>query len=92
MTEPREPLLAPDRPPGQPDVARTDGIGEAISALLPALDAFNRFEGPDQAVPRSAWLQLIDEPLPERGIGAEAVLETLRDVVIPRGLRVGHPG
>ena len=92
MTEPREPLLAPDRPPGQPDVARTDGLGEAISALLPALDAFNRFEGPDLAVPRSAWLPLIDEPLPERGIGAEAVLETLRDVVIPRGLRVGHPG
>ena len=92
MTEPREPLLAPDRPPGQPDVARTDGLGEAITALLPALDAFNRFEGPDLAVPRSAWLPRLDEPLPERGIGAEAVLETLRDVVIPRGLRVGHPG
>ena len=92
MNDAHDLLLAPDRPPGQPDVARTDGLGEAVSMLLPALDAFNRFEGPDLAVPRSAWLPLIDEPLPEQGVGAEAVLETLRDVVIPRGLRVGHPG
>jgi aromatic-L-amino-acid decarboxylase len=92
MTDPDLPLLAPQRAPGQPDVARTDGLGEAISTLLPALDAFNRFEGPDEAVPRSAWLPLVDEPLPERGQGAEAVLATLRDVVIRRGLRIGHPG
>ncbi len=92
MIDHDEPLLAPDRPPGQPDVARTDGLAEAVSALLPALDAFNRFEGPDLAVPRSAWLPLVDEPLPERGVGAEAVLATLRDVVIRRGLRIGHPG
>jgi aromatic-L-amino-acid decarboxylase len=84
--------LAPARSPGQPDAARTDGLTEAISSLLPSLDAFNRFEGPDLAVPRSAWLPLIDEPLPEQGVGAEAVLEVLRDVVIPRGLRIGHPG
>ena len=43
-------------------------------------------------MPRSAWLPLIDEPLPEHGVGAEAVLATLRDVVIRRGLRIGHPG
>jgi aromatic-L-amino-acid decarboxylase len=92
MSDVTEPLLAPDRPPGRPDEARTDGLGEAVSALLPALDTFNRFEGADLAVPRSAWLPLIDEPLPERGVGAEAVLEVLRDVVIPRGLRTGHPG
>jgi aromatic-L-amino-acid decarboxylase len=77
---------------GQPDAALTDGLTEAISALLPALDEFNRFEGPDLSVPRSAWLPLIDEDLPEHGVGAEAVLDTLRDVVIRRGLRIGHPG
>ena len=35
---------------------------------------------------------MLDEPLPEQGVGLERVLELLRDVVIPRGLRVGHPG
>lgn len=83
---------APEQPSDQPDVARTDGLGEAIAGLLPALDAFNRFDGPDLAVPRSAWLALVDEPLPEQGSGAEAVLALLRDVVIRRGLRIGHPG
>ncbi len=87
-----EPFLAPDRPAGRPDVARTDGLSEALTALLPALDAFNRFEGPDLAVPRSAWASLLEEPLPEAGVGQDAVLATLRDVVIPRGLRLGHPG
>jgi aromatic-L-amino-acid/L-tryptophan decarboxylase len=92
MIDHDELLLAPDRPAGRPDAALTDGLTEAVSALLPALDAFNRFEGPDLAVPRSSWLPLVDEPLPEHGVGPEAVLETLRDVVVRRGLRIGHPG
>lgn len=92
LTDPNVRPLAPARPAGPPDVARTDALTEAISSLLPALDAFNRFEGPDRSVPRSAWQPLLEEPLPEVGVGAEAVLETFRDVVIPRGLRTGHPG
>jgi aromatic-L-amino-acid decarboxylase len=82
----------PDRPAGEPDVARTDRLEEAVKSLLPALDRFNRFEGPDRAAIRSEWLPLLDEPLPQEGVGPDAVLELLRDVVIPRGLRVGHPG
>ncbi len=84
--------IAPERPTGEPDVARTDRLDEAVSAVLPALEAFTRFEGPDRSSIRSEWLPLLDEPLPQAGAGAEAVLELLRDVVIPRGLRVGHPG
>jgi aromatic-L-amino-acid decarboxylase len=74
------------------DAATTDGLPDAIEAILPALETFNRFEGPDGAVPRSAWRSVLDEPLPEVGIGAEAVLATLRENVIPHGLRTGHPG
>jgi aromatic-L-amino-acid/L-tryptophan decarboxylase len=85
-------LVAPARPPGDPDVARTDRLDEAIAALLPALEQFNRFEGSDGAPRRSEWAPLLDEPLPQDGAGAEAVIELLRDVVIARGLRVGHPG
>lgn len=81
-----------ERSPEPPDAARTDRLTASIEALLPALEAFNRFEGPDPAAPRSAWLPLLDEPLPDRGVGSEAVLALLRDVVIKRGLRIGHPG
>jgi aromatic-L-amino-acid decarboxylase len=34
----------------------------------------------------------LDEPLPTQGSGPQAVLETLRSIVIPNGLRVGAPG
>lgn len=74
------------------DAAATDDLTAAIGSLLPALDDFNRFEGPDLAVPRSDWLPALDEGLPENGVGREAVLETLREIVIRRGLRTGHPG
>jgi aromatic-L-amino-acid decarboxylase len=84
--------LAPDRPAGEPDVARTDRLDEAVAGVLPALEAFNRFDTPDRASVRSEWLPLLDEPLPEQGVGTDRVIELLRDVVIPRGLRVGHPG
>jgi aromatic-L-amino-acid/L-tryptophan decarboxylase len=83
-----------DPGPASRDVERAslDRLSESIEALLPALERFTRFEGPDLAAPRAAWLPLIDEPLPEEGAGREAVLELLRDVVVARGLRIGHPG
>lgn len=84
--------LAPERPAGDPDAACTDRLTETMSTILPALDAFNRFEEPDRSSVRSEWLPLLDEPLPERGVGADRVMELMRDVLIPRGLRVGHPG
>ncbi len=84
--------LATARPADAPDAARTDRLDEALASLLPALERFNRFEGPDRAPRLSEWLPLLDEPLPRSGAGAEAVLTLLRDVLIPRGLRVGHPG
>ncbi len=84
--------ITPARPAGEPDVARTDRLDEAVASLLPALEQFNRFEGPDRAAIRSEWLALLEEPLPEEGVGADGVLDLLREVVIPRGLRVGHPG
>ncbi len=75
-----------------PDSASTTDIGEAIKALLPSLVEFTQFEGADQAIPRSEWLDLIDEPLPPVGAGSEEVLRLLSDVVVRRGLRTGHPG
>lgn len=74
------------------DAASTTRVSETVQRLLPALGEFNRFDGPDRAVPRSEWLDKIDEPLPERGVGADETLALIEDVVIRRGLRTGHPG
>ncbi len=77
---------------GATESASTDGLAESLGRILPALERFGRFEGPDGAAKRTAWRRALDGPLPEEGAGREAVLDLLRDVVIPNGLRIGAPG
>ncbi len=75
------------------DAADTERLREGLLSIIPALEAFTRFEGQDPAARRRAlWRAALDRPLPQRGEGLEAVLHTLRDVVIPNGLRNGAPG
>lgn len=76
----------------QPDPAITDQLSESIEALLPALEQFLRFEGPDPAAHRSRWMAQLDDRLPESGAGSQATLAILADVLIANGLRTGHPG
>jgi glutamate/tyrosine decarboxylase-like PLP-dependent enzyme len=57
------------------------------------LEEFLRFEdGPDPTGRRSKWRAALNEPLPQRGQGADAVVKALNEVVIPNGLRIGAPG
>jgi aromatic-L-amino-acid/L-tryptophan decarboxylase len=75
------------------DDATTAGLSEAIQTLLPALERFLQFAEPERtARERAAWSAQLEEPLPQTGAGAGAVLALLRDVVIPNGLRLGAPG
>ena len=78
--------------PDGPDPAAVDGLTESLSAVLPALEDFLRFEGPDPATRRSAWHPVLDQPLPRAGLGREQTLALLRDQVASNGLRIGHPG
>lgn len=75
------------------DAGVTTGLSEATETLLPALDEFMEFEDKDLAASEFAqWSSTLDERLPEHGRGAETTLEILKEVVIPRGLRIGAPG
>ncbi len=74
------------------DPALTSDLTESLAAVLPALEQFLRFEGADPATRRSTWLPKLDQPLPEKGIGAERTLARLRDEIVAAGLRIGHPG
>lgn len=74
------------------DPATTDALGRALDAILPSLERFLRFEGPDPARERSRWEPALDRRLPAAGIGAEATLAELADLVVANGLRIGHPG
>ena len=74
------------------DRASTNDLSGAIAAVLPALERFVRFEGPDPARARSQWQPALDGPLPATGVGREAVLAELASLVVANGLRTGHPG
>ena len=74
------------------DAAATDSLGHAIRTILPSLEEFVRFEGHDPARERSRWRPALDRTLPATGIGRDATLAELADLVVANGLRVGHPG
>ena len=77
----------------QTEHAECDRLSDYINLLLPALEQFNRFEGPDSAGPeRHKWQRLLDQPLPETGQGIDAVLSDLNKIIIPNGVRNGAPG
>jgi len=68
-------------------------LAHYVNLLLPALERFNSFDGSDLAgLARTKWRRLLDQPLPERAQGLEAVLSDLQEIVIPNGLRIGAPG
>ncbi len=72
--------------------AECERLAPYIDALLPALEKFNRFDGPDLAGPeRVNWRGLLDQPLPKRAQGLEPVLQDLQKIIIPNGLRIGAP-
>lgn len=72
--------------------ARTGDLTASVGRLLPALERFLRFDGPDTAGRRSEWLDRVHRTLPSVGWGADAVLDELAELVIARGSRVGAPG
>ena len=74
------------------DSAAIGSLEASIQAILPSLEQFLQFEGPDPARERSAWLAALDRPLPSAGVGRDETLRELAEVVIANGLRVGHPG
>jgi len=74
------------------DAAAVDSLDQVIRTVLPSLEAFVRFEGPDPARERSKWRPALQRPLPAAGIGRDATLAELADIVVANGLRIGHPG
>ena len=87
MTSPRSAEI------GAVDRADTTEMRAAVQQLLGALEDFNHFDGPDPTGRgRAAWTAALEKPLPAQGIGLDGLLRELTEVVIPNGIRVGHPG
>jgi len=76
----------------QHDRASTHDLAGAVRAVLPSLERFVRFAGADPACARSQWRAALEGSLPAAGVGRDAVLAELADLVVANGLRIGHPG
>ena len=75
------------------DPAELGRLEEAIGRLLPGLEEFLQFRGPDVAITdREAWVAALDRPLPADPAGLDTVLEELERWVVPHGQRTPHPG
>ncbi len=75
------------------ELADSDSLSSAIQSILPELDQFNKFEGVDQSGRRhQEWEKILDQALPQKGEGLQAVITELRRTLIPNGARNGMPG
>jgi aromatic-L-amino-acid decarboxylase len=67
-------------------------LGDLLSRVGAGLDEFLKFEHPDAHVNRENWRPVLDTPLPEKGIGIDAVTRELVEHVIPNGSSLARPG
>src|SRR5581483_10828011 len=72
--------------------SETRRLAELLGRVAPALESFVR-EPPGDALPRRGqWVPVLERPLPEEGIGADAVVAELVEAAIPNGGRFMEPG
>jgi aromatic-L-amino-acid/L-tryptophan decarboxylase len=74
------------------DAAETGRLQALLARLGAGLDEFVKFEHPDALHAGARWREALNGPLPQAGIGADAVLADLLQKVVPNGSSVPRPG
>ncbi len=77
---------------GMPSTPLTGDLGTTYARVGAALDLFLTEDRPDPVTRRAEWTGALEQPLPERGVGSDATVTELLDVVVPNGTRVSDPG
>ncbi len=70
----------------------TARLAELAALVTPALQRFLDGEHADHATIDAGWRSLLDQPLPEQGLGADEVMRILADQVVPFGSPMADPG
>lgn len=67
-------------------------VGPHLDKLGEALDAYLRFEGEDALAAPDRWRPALQRPLPERGVGLDAVLAEIGQLLLPNASQIPKPG
>ncbi len=72
--------------------SQTGDLGRHLAAAGAALDDFLTREGVDPMSSQDQWIPALGGDLPEHGIGAQATVDEIVQVLLPSGGRMSEPG
>ena len=72
--------------------AETGRLQPLLSRVGESLDQYLKFEYPDALAARERWQTALDRPVPQQGIGIDAVVDEILTYLVPYGPPVPKPG
>ncbi len=72
--------------------AETGRLQDLLSQIGAGLDEYLKFEFPDALAAREFWQSALDRPVPQQGIGIDAVVDEINTFLVPYGPPVPRPG
>jgi aromatic-L-amino-acid decarboxylase len=67
-------------------------LGVHLARIGAELDRFLEFRDGDAVARRQEWTESLQCPLPDQGVGAQAVVDEIAETLIPNGARMADPG
>jgi aromatic-L-amino-acid decarboxylase len=72
--------------------AETGRLHDLLSRIGAGLDEYLKFEYPDALAARDFWQAALDRPVPQQGIGIDAVVDEINTFLVPYGPPIPKPG
>jgi len=72
--------------------AETGRMQELLTRVGAGLDEFLKFEHPDALAARDFWQRALERPVPQQGIGIDAVVDEILTRLVPYGPPIPRPG
>jgi len=74
------------------DKADCGNITPLLDKMGKYLDQYQRFEHQDAMQNFSAWIETLNQPVPQQGVGIEQLMEEIGMTLIPNGSQIPKPG
>jgi len=74
------------------DKADCGNITELLERMGQYLDQYQRFEHADAMQNFPNWIEVLNQPVPQQGVGIEKLLEEIGMTLIPNGSQIPKPG